>query len=675
MKSLISASVHTAVVAVLLLCAGCRGNNPDRLSPAAHIRLPKIFGNHMVLQHDHDIAVWGKADPGGCVTVVLNGHTAHAKVSKDSTWHLKLPPVDAGGPYVMQILGSDTLLFSDILAGEVWICSGQSNMEWPLIETVNSEREIARADYPGMRIFTVMRNTALHPVDTLSTYGWMPVNPANIPYFSAVGYLFGRDIHKHLHVPVGLIHISWGGTPVEAWTSLQTMEKQKEFEEIIRMLKDKEKVKADSAVINPFSSLEEQVRSWQAWITDMDAGLADSADTWIDPQAETEDWPVMDIPGPRESGGLPGYDGVVWFRKEVEIGGPDTEKSWTLCLGPLDDIDFTYLNGQLLGSETVYNTVRRYRIPKGQLKPGVNILVVRILDFSGVGGFWGAPDDVKLVSSRGDSISLAGEWRFKPGVELKMTSGYLSTPRHVQQLPTVLFNGMVAPVIPYTMRGVIWYQGEDNASRAYQYRRLFPAMIRDWRTRWAQGDFPFLFVQLANYMTAASKPGDSDWAELREAQCMALSEPNTGMAVAIDIGEAEHIHPGNKREVGRRLALIARARVYGEDVVYSGPLLQGMRKEDGQIRLTFQHTGTGLIAKGGELKGFAIAGADRKFVWADARIEGNTVVVFNPGIPDPVSVRYGWANNPACSLYNREGLPASPFRTDNWPGITKDVVF
>jgi len=675
MREWIAAVKNAAVLTVLTVCACGGGDSPDRLSSATHIRMPKIFGSHMVLQHGRDIAVWGKADPGGGVTVVLNDHAAHARVSADSTWRMILPPLNAGGPYEMQVLGADTTVFRDILAGEVWICSGQSNMEWPLIDARNGDKEVARADYPDMRIFTVQHNTAFRPLDTLETCGWMPVNPYNSRHFSAVAYFFGRDIHRHVKVPVGLIHSSWGGTPVEAWTSQKTIKKQKEFKAIIRMLNEKRKGKTESAVINPFSSWETQVRDWRAWIDEQDMGLADSAKTWYDTETGTEDWPVMDIPRPWETGGLSGYNGVVWFRKEITFGGRDPEKSWTLCLGPLDDIDFTWLNGRLLGSETVYNTYRRYHIPENLVRPGRNVLTVRILDYTGVGGFWGAPGDIKLISDAGDSMSLAGPWRYRPGVDMKTAAGYLNSPKYLQQLPTVLYNGMVAPLIPYTMRGVIWYQGEDNASRAYQYRHLFPAMIRDWRARWAEGDFPFIFVQLANYMTIAGEPGESDWAELREAQLMTLSEPNTGMAVAIDIGEAEDIHPRNKQEVGRRLALYARACVYGEDVEYSGPIYHKMQTENDRIRLIFLHAASGLTAKGGVLKGFAIAGEDRKFVWADAVIEGNTVVVSSPSVPHPVAVRYGWANNPTCNLYNGEDLPASPFRTDNWPGITKDVLF
>jgi len=675
MRSLIFFAIQSIILPLLLACTSIHADSMDRLEPATHIRLPKIFGSYMVLQQDHDIAVWGTADPGGRVTVVLDRHVVHARVSKDSTWHMTLPPMKAGGPYQMHILGSDTTLFNNVLVGEVWICSGQSNMEWPLINSENGSEEIANADYPDIRIFTVWHNTAFQPLDTLGTYGWMPVNSPNIRHFSAVGYFFGRDIHENVKVPVGLIHTSWGGTPADAWTSLPAIRKQKGFDKFLENLKKREIENFVSDSADTFASWEEQIQNWREKVTELDMGLNSSAKPWYEIQIETDDWLMMDIPTPWETGGLPGYNGVVWFRKEVELTESDINKSWILHLGALDDIDFTWLNGEFLGSETFFDIYRQYAIPENRLKPGRNVIAVRILDFSGTGGFWGMQDEIKLISALGDSIPLTGEWRYKVGVDMKGAPSSLALPRQLQQLPTVLFNGMVSPIIPYTMRGVIWYQGEDNVDRAYQYRRLFPGMIQDWRTHWGQGDFPFIFVQLANYMTAARYPGDSDWAELREAQLMTLSEPNTGMAVAIDIGEAGDIHPRNKRDVGRRLALYARARAYGEDVVYSGPLFQKMQTENGQIRLIFQHTGAGLMAKGGELKGFAIAGENRKFVWADAMIEGNTVVVSSPRIPHPVAVRYGWANNPVCNLYNREGLPASPFRTDSWPGITKNVVF
>lgn len=491
-------------------------------SVQAEVRLANLFQDHMVLQQGQKVAVWGTAAPGERVTVSLAGKQASALAGEDGRWRVELGPLAAGGPFEMRVEGQNALTLQDVLVGEVWVCSGQSNMAWPVERAANPEQEISQANYPLIRFFTVRQKVAQEPQSEVEGT-WEVCSPQTVGHFSAVGYFFARELHRTLGVPVGMINSSWGGTPAEAWTSRPALE-------------------ADPA-LRPI------LENWERVLANY-------------PQA-----------------------------------------------------------------------LQRYQ---ERLKQ------------------WG--EEAAKAKAEGRAVP--------PRPQPPLGPGHPWTPGG-------LFNGMIAPLTPFAIRGVIWYQGESNAGRAYQYRRLFPTLIQDWRRAWGRGDFPFLFVQLANFMKTLPEPSESAWAELREAQSMALSLPKTGMAVAIDIGEADDIHPKNKQEVGRRLALAALAIAYGKDVVYSGPLYESMSIEGNRIRLRFKHVDGGLVAKDGEgLKGFAIAGEDRKFVWAEARIEGDTVVVSSPQVPNPVAVRYAWADNPVCNLYNRAGLPASPFRTDDWPGVT-----
>ncbi|MGQ9523423.1 MAG: sialate O-acetylesterase [Armatimonadota bacterium] len=488
----------------------------------AEVRMPSLFSDNMVLQRGLPLKVRGWADPGERVVVELNGQKASARAGADGRWTVRLKPMDAGGPYTMTIAGKNTLSFGNVVVGEVWVCSGQSNMEWPVAASNNAQREVASADYPMIRLFTVPHKVATVPQE--DTAGkWEICSPRTVGGFSAVGYFFGREIHKRLGVPVGLINTSWGGTPAEAWTSRSALES----EEILKPILER----------------------WDHELANYPQALA----RYREALAKWEE----EATKARQKGKTPP-------EKPKEPGDP-----------------------------------------------------------------------------------TANPW---------LASG--------------LYNGMIAPLTPYAIRGAIWYQGESNADRAYQYRTLFPAMIRDWRRAWQIGNFPFFFVQLANFMDTKPEPADDAWAELREAQLMTLSLPKTGMAVTIDIGDAKDIHPRNKQDVGYRLALAALKVAYGQDVVHSGPLYKSMKIEGDKVRIRFTNVGGGLVARGGPLKGFAVAGADRKFVWANAEIDGDTVVVWSEHVPKPVAVRYAWASNPVCNLYNAAGLPASPFRTDDWPGVT-----
>jgi sialate O-acetylesterase len=506
---------------VLVLCVGVLGT-----AASADVRLPSILSDNMVLQGGDMAPIWGWADPNEEIHVTVSWGAAERTIhaGDDGKWMFKLTAPEVGGPYEMTFKGNNAVTIKNILVGEVWLCSGQSNMEMAVRSAANAEQEIAAAAYPKIRLFTVQRKVAEKPQDNC-VGKWVECSPETVGSFSAVGYFFGRELHKELNLPVGLIHSSWGGTPAEAWTSPVTLETDFVFEPIVKRHKE--------ALATYPKAKEQYEQKMEQWRKDADKATAD--------------------------------------------GKPEP--------------------------------------PRPQLPLGPN-----------------NPNS-----------------------------------------PGVLYNGMIAPLVPYRICGVIWYQGESNADRAYQYRELFPDMIKSWWNAWPQGGFPFLFVQLANWRQIKPEPSPSDWAELREAQSMALDLRDTGMAVTIDIGDANNIHPKNKQEVGRRLALWALAKTYGKNVVYSGPLYRSFEQDGSKIILHFDHTDGGLIARdGGPLKGFAIAGQDQAFVWADAIVEGDTVVVSSERVAEPIAVRYAWADNPVCNLYNKAGLPASPFRTDTWPGVTVD---
>ena len=644
----------------LLLAIGATACTPS--TPTTDLKLPVLFTDHMVLQRDTPIAVWGWASPNGTVSVSIDGQQAATRANADSTWRLTLPAMAAGGPHTLTIAGADTLSLTDVLIGEVWVASGQSNMAWPVQTSNDADAEIQAADYPNIRLFKVTRTVAYTPQTTVEAEGWAAVTPETIPDFSAVAYFFGRKLHEDLDVPIGLIETAWGGTPAEAWTSGPALNAaMTDFVEDIAEMTGN----AGSAPM----TFAEQRDAWLQAFKDQDRGYQQGRPAWAAPDLDDAGWPTMDAPQLWENAGLPGYDGVVWFRKTFDLPAAWQGRDLELHLAMIDDIDTTWVNGVQVGHTAQYNEHRAYPVPAAVLKPGRNVIAVRVLDTGGGGGIWGEAEDLYLAGS-GARQSLAGTWSYQtalaPGADMPRP------PQRLQNSPTTLYNAMIAPLIPYTIRGAIWYQGESNAGRAYQYRTLFPAMIQDWRDRWDLGDFPFFFVQLANFMTPQQNPSEAEtWPELREAQTMTLRLPNTAQAVIIDLGEADNIHPRNKQDVGKRLALAALHMAYEQDVVYSGPAYREMTREGSAIRLHFDHVGGGLVARGDTLKGFAIAGADQNFVWAEAQIDGETLVVSSPAVADPVAVRYAWANNPVISLYNEEGLPASPFRTDDWPGVTE----
>jgi sialate O-acetylesterase len=560
-----------------------------------------------------------------------------------------------------------------VWAGEVWVASGQSNMEFPL-SRATSGNEAAAAGCPGLRLFTVTKATATQPKTDVDG-AWQACDAAAAEGFSAVAFFFGQELHRSLGVPVGLIHSSWGGTPAEAWTPRAALLAQPSLAPKIEAL--------DAALSDAAgqADIARKIAEWEAKNFHQDTGNVGFGQGFSKVDAPTADWSKMELPQYWENAGLQ-IDGAVWFRRDVDVPAEWAGHDLSLSLGPVDDFDTTYWNGEQvggIGSETpqYWEAPRRYTLPARLVKAGRNVVAVRVFDHYGNGGFGGSPSQMNLArSDGGPALPLAGTWDYKveralpPAVvDYSTRPGGLSADD--PNSPTVLWNAMMAPLTPFPLAGAIWYQGEANADRAYQYRTLFPTMIAAWREAWGLPDLPFLFVQLANFMAPPERPGESAWAELREAQTMTLQLPHTGMAVILDIGEADDIHPRDKKDVGLRLALQALKGVYGMDVVASGPTFASAAREGAAMRVRFRDTNGGLVSvDGGAPRGFAIAGADRKWHWADARIDGDSVIVSSVETPEPVAVRYGWADNPPNTLRNKAGLPAGPFRTDDWPGVT-----
>jgi sialate O-acetylesterase len=646
-------------------------------APLAHatVRLPALVGSHMVLQRGRPLPVWGWAAPGEKVSVTFRGKTYTASPPDASgRWQATLPATPAGGPYSITIKGQNTIDLTDVLVGDVWLASGQSNMQFKVKDpnpggyqpVQNADQEIAAANWPNIRFFTANQTVAYRPQAEVAGSGWLVCSPATVAQCSAVAYFFGRDLYKKYQVPQGLLVSSWGGTPAEAWVSAEGLAAFPEFGAQVASFASKTTNLNDDQ-----RAYEAKQRELLRNIRQYDKGYLPNGQTWAAPTFDARAWPTMLVPGAWESTPeLATYDGVVWFRKEIDLPASLAGQPLQLSLGKVDDTDSTYVNGVRVGATNSYSQLRRYPVPAGLLRPGRNVIAVRVVDTGGGGGIMGEPTELSL-SGGGRTVPLAGPWQYQVGL-LPQDQPAAPAPGGAEHAPTTLYNGMIAPLQPVAIKGVIWYQGETNAARAEQYRTLFPALIADWRRRFGQPELPFLFVQLSNFMAARPEPGESAWAELREAQALALQVPHTGLATAIDIGEADDIHPHNKQEVGHRLALAAEHVAYGDNnLVYSGPVYAGMSQAGSAIRLKFAQLGSGLAVKGdGALQGFAVAGADHKFHWATARVVSSEVEVQSPDVPQPVAVRYDWADNPNGNLTNKEGLPALPFRTDTWPGLT-----
>lgn len=624
-------------------------------SAATAAELHPLFQDHAVLQSGRRVPVWGTGRDGEKITVTFAGQGISTVVT-NGRWQVWLEPMKPNAtPRTLTIDGDTTCVVSDVLVGEVWIASGQSNMERELgprggqKPIVGGDAAIAAADLPRIRQFQVTQAKSYTPKATVKGE-WKVCSPQTAASFSAVGYFFARDLHATRKVPVGIIHSSWGGTPAEAWTSEAGLRKLPDFagplSELKRLVDDPDLVRRKAEARQT------------AWFERVDPSSKPGA-AWSAAKLDSADWQPMTLPAYLESSGFPDFDGVIWFRRSFDLpeswDGGDVE----LHLGAVDDMDTTWVNGEQVGMTNGWDKPRVYQVPGGLLKRGANVIAMRVLDVAGGGGIRGGDDAMRLVfnaAGKAESVPLSGPWLAKASATRQQTGWPPGDYSDFPSTPTVLHNAMIAPLLPYAIRGAIWYQGEANVGREKQYRSLFPAMIADWRQAWGQSEFPFLFVQIAPY--SGMTP------EIREAQLLtAKSVKNTAMVVTLDCGDADDIHPADKQPVGARLALAARALAYGEEIEHSGPVFESMKIRGADAVLHFTHAAD-LVAKDGELKGFTVAGGDQNFLPAKAEIRGNTVVVSAEGISEPVAVRYAWANVPEGNLYNRAGLPASPFRTD-----------
>ncbi|MTI59692.1 MAG: sialate O-acetylesterase [Firmicutes bacterium] len=621
------------------------------------IKLPRILSDGMVLQREKEIKIWGWATKGERITILFQGNEYSTVTKNNNTWDFIFPPMPAGGPYKMIIEGGNNFItINNILIGDVWVCSGQSNMEIPISRVWDLyEEELCSAWNPEIRQFNVPQNYDFNsPCQDLENGEWKSVDPDSILDFSAVAYFFAKELYDKYQVPIGLIKASVGGSPVEAWLSEEVLQAFPEY------LKTVEKFKDNKYVKKILHTDELAEKNWYNNLLEKDQGLLNQKMAWYDPDYDDSEWSTLNLPASFEDSGLGNFNGVIWLRKEVEVPVSMVNKSARVLLGRIIDSDTAYINGTLIGKTEYQYPPRKYNIPAGILKKGKNSITVRVVCNNGQGGF--IEDKPYQITANEEIIDLKGKWRYKVGAVCE------SIPEitFVQWKPLGLFNGMIAPLLNYVIKGVIWYQGESNDSRPEEYRDLFVSLINDWRQKWKLGNFPFLYVQLPNYGQSADYSAESNWAIIREAQLEALTIPHTAMAVTIDIGEWNDLHPLNKEDVGIRLALAAQFRAYGEkDIVYSGPIYRSMKIEGKKIILTFDHIGSGLTAKGdGKLKTFFLVDSNNKPHKAEAEIRNNKVIVWNERVKDPVAVYYAWSDNPEnANLYNIEGLPASPFRT------------
>ncbi len=661
---------RTALMAIPFLCLPTTLLAFSDNEAPAPLRLPALFSDHMVLQQSADVNLWGWAAPGSTITLRPSWikDPLSVSVSPDGSWSVKVrTPSASFESRSLEISdGSTTRTVSDLLIGEVWVCSGQSNMEMQLQQVANGAAEAAAADLPNIRLFMVPNVTSLTPESDVKA-AWTTCTPTTAAPFSAVAFHFAKDLQQRLNVPIGLIESDWGGTPAESWTSAAGLAPLHDFDPQLNMIRE---AFADPAYVERASK--EILSRWLTALDAADPGM-NGAVRWNDPAFDDSQWASTPVPA-RWTGDLENFDGFAWCRYSFNLPKDWAATDVTLELGPIDDSDMTWLNGTLLGhtmNDGQWLSPRQYAVPKSVLKTGRNTIAVRVYDTGAHGGIWGQPDQLRLLASDGKSIPLAGEWKLQASIPLQSLPPRPWTPASLNGpwTPTAIYNGMIAPLVNYTIRGAIWYQGESNRDRAFQYRTLFPAMISDWRAQWKQGDFPFYFVQIAPF---AYLNDTGEAAELREAQFLTMRNlPNTGMAVTMDIGAVFDIHPQDKKNVGLRLARWALNKTYGKiDVIPSGPIYAGMKIEGGSVRLSFEYASGLMASDGKELANFTIAGDDRKFVPALARIDGDTILVSAAAVPNPVAVRFAWGPADFPNLANGAGLPASSFRTDDWPMLT-----
>ncbi|MCK0146484.1 beta galactosidase jelly roll domain-containing protein [Arenibacter sp. F26102] len=633
---------------VFLLIALC-----GVLIAKAEVVLPNIFSDNMVLQRDTPVKIWGQADAAEKIEVAFNGQEHKTLADTNGNWEITLKPMAFGGPYSLSIQGKNAIVLQNILIGDVWICSGQSNMEFSVRHVKDAENEISKAHYSKIRSFRVKRNMGYDPLEDLDG-AWTECNPETVGQFSAVGYFFARKVYEDTGIPIALINNSWGGTQIETWTD----------REVYKKLPAEYWERYPEGVfgVDPVRFVASQETAQKSF-QEAKGIKDDSKEEGYFFPTNISDYKTCKMPLRWDRSELKNIDGVVWFYTTIQLPANAVQNDGILNLGPIDQKDKVWINGKSVGESETYMEERSYKITKGVLKEGNNTIAVRLDDNGGNGGFAGTEEDLFLKLDN-KKYSLADDWTYRKGITSDMF-GYEPNARNLY--PGLLYNAMINPLLQFKIKGILWYQGEHNVGRSQQYRTLFPYLIKDWRKKWGV-DLPFYWVQLANYLRIDDKPSRSTWAELREAQTSALTLPKTGEAVIIDLGEAEDIHPKNKQDVGQRLALIALNKDYGKKhLVYSGPTFKAVKFKRGKGVISFRNVGSGLVTSNNttEVKGFAIAGTDKKFVWANAIIMGDKIIVESDQIKEPAFIRYAWGNNPETNLYNKEGLPARPFRTDN----------
>lgn len=630
-------------VLVLLLCTFC-------IFMEAKIKLPALVSDGMVLQRNQKLKIWGYADAGEKVSVAFLNKSYTTIADKNGNWNIMLPELKAGGPFSMTV---NEITLKNILVGDVWVASGQSNMELPMrrLKPLYAN-EIKNAGNQNIRFFTVPQKYNFKaPQTELEGGKWEATDPQTILNFSGVAYFFAKELNEKNKVPVGIIHTSLGGSPVQAWMDEKSLKKYPEY-------LDEAKKWQNDALIKSTES-DEQALS-KAWYTELDRTDSGLNQHWENFDLDDSGWKMMTVPGSWEDQ-EGSFDGTVWLRKEIMLPKGSADQPAFLNLGRIKDADVTYINGVKVGNVTYEYPPRWYDIPVGVLKEGKNVIAVRITNGSGKGQF--IADKPYYLEIGGRKIELKGEWKYKVGAKMgKMAPGQT----FIRWKPTGLYNAMINPLVNYKVKGFLWYQGESNTGKPTEYGDLLTTMITDWRSKWNEKDAPFLIVQLANFMEPKSQPVESNWAELRNQQrTVSLTVPNTGLAVSIDAGEWNDIHPLNKKTIGDRLALQAFRLAGKKNIAADGPVYESMKKEGSTIILSFK-SGTDHLTPVSELKGFAVKGPDGKYEWAKAKIEGNKIKVWNDRISNPVAVRYDWADNPDGNLTNKSGLPASPFTTEQY---------
>ncbi|WP_258103287.1 sialate O-acetylesterase [Marinoscillum sp. MHG1-6] len=620
----------------------------------AEVRLPGVFSDHMILQRDQPINIWGWGEAGHEIEVTVDGVLASSTVEETGRWSVELPAHQAGGPYNVSIVdGNNETLLKDVMYGDIWFCSGQSNMGWKLSNATGAKEEMAKPDQPMIRLLTVRRTMSAQPQDDVKTEGWEICSSSSMKDFTAVGYFFGQYLQENLGVPIGLINSSWGGTNVQSWMGEAAI---KPFDQYEEKLTEMEGMDADQ--MN-----REGKDAYYSWLDDMEAQDAGSKEEWFKTSYDKSAWDLIHIPTYWKDVPINPRTGIVWVTRKFELGEEELAGDLQLSIGRVDDEDITFINGQKVGESTTKDLERLYKISPDVLVAGENEITIRVKNKKTIGGFRSGADKLYIKSGKAKT-SLAGDWKYCLGTPADFPEPPYRL--HPNDYPTLLYNGMVSPVIPMSIKGVIWYQGESNVKEADIYDDMFKGMIAQWREAWNNDDMPFLFVQLANYGYPSSKKGEY-YAQLRNAQLAALELDNVGMAVAIDIGESDNIHPANKKDVGVRLGLSAMKIAYDKDVVNSGPMIKSFKNKKGTMTISFDHC-EGLHTSDGMKKvlGFELAEIDGEFKPVTGEVEGNKVILNTEGMSGPLKLRYAWANDPMpLNLVNGADLPAVPFTSEN----------